>query len=590
MSGFEGSSLQNPSDHEIKKFEITGREIVLYVPQKFDSTSNLLKEQEAQHHAQLFKILKKMVTQSVKASSPVVEGGRASSRTSSARNEVVEAVPLSYRLPEDCDVQSAKMRLDTFMAEKSSRPPQPLNMKIRNATSLTGEVSVSFELPNDFPANGIDIDKLSLPEEKRTIGTAQNQHLYSFSQRLEGWRVERRQRINGRYDTYYHHVESNTSLRSVVEVVNFLLYEENPYKQKTTQNKSNTPVEGGDHERKRTRSGKTMKKPPAHPNSQSSDSKPKETSSTTPTTNITVSSSRSDHIVREREIHKNILLEQFLADAHNNFLNSHSTNFAPRSSDTRDENDAKEEGVHFDTDSEATEENDMEELLRKAYNNREFPKKKKNVTTQGINKRKRSENSNHEEDRSNIDSDETYSELSTKADEESIDAGVDNTSSGARIHLVESDKRVETTVEEKKIFMTSSSKEAAISRDDHEMVEAIVGTSLEAEPVVRNLDSGKAKEVTTAFSPPRDRIVVANVDETKAQVDENIAVEAKAESAGKVMEPHENSISTDHRGDCLVVLSSFSDQCDLINHIPFADNIFDDVHDHADLGSNNMSK
>ncbi|XP_024031232.1 uncharacterized protein LOC21404143 [Morus notabilis] len=318
MSGFEGSSLQNPSDHEIRKFEITGREIVPYVPQKFDKP------------------------QSVKASSPVVEGGRASSSTSSAKNEVVEAVPLSYRLPEDCDVQSAEMRLDT----------------------------------------------------------------------------------------YYHHVESNTSLRSVVEVVNFLLYEENPYKQKRTQNKSNTSVEGGDHERKRTRSGTTMKKPPAHPNSQSSDSEPKETCSTPPTTNITVSSSRSDRIVREREIHKNILLEQFLADAHNNFLNSHSTNFAPRSSDTRDENDAKEEGVHFGTDSEATEESDMEELLRKAYNNREFSKKKKkNVTTQGINKRKRSENSNHEEDRSNIDSEETYSELSTKADEETID----NTCSGARI-------------------------------------------------------------------------------------------------------------------------------------------------------------
>ncbi|EXC30982.1 hypothetical protein L484_021282 [Morus notabilis] len=386
MSGFEGSSLQNPSDHEIRKFEITGREIVPYVPQKFDKP------------------------QSVKASSPVVEGGRASSSTSSAKNEVVEAVPLSYRLPEDCDVQSAEMRLDTFMTEKSSRPPQPLNMKMRNATSLTGE--------------------LSLPEEKRTIGTAQNQLLYSFSRRLKGWRVERRQRINRRYETYYHHVESNTSLRSVVEVVNFLLYEENPYKQKRTQNKSNTSVEGGDHERKRTRSGTTMKKPPAHPNSQSSDSEPKETCSTPPTTNITVSSSRSDRIVREREIHKNILLEQFLADAHNNFLNSHSTNFAPRSSDTRDENDAKEEGVHFGTDSEATEESDMEELLRKAYNNREFSKKKKkNVTTQGINKRKRSENSNHEEDRSNIDSEETYSELSTKADEETID----NTCSGARI-------------------------------------------------------------------------------------------------------------------------------------------------------------
>lgn len=201
----------------------------------------------------------------------------------------------------------------------------------------------------------------------------------------------------------------------------------------------------------------------------------------------------------------------------------------------------------------------------------------------GINKRKRRENSNHEEDRSNIDSEETYSELSTKADEETVDAGVDNTSSGARIHLVESDKRVETTVEEKQIFITPSPKEASISRDDHEMVGA-------PEPVGRNLDSGKAKEITTAFSPPRDRIVVANVDETKAQVDESIAVEAKAESAGKVMEPHENSKSTDHTDDCLVVLSSFSDQCDLINHIPFADNIFDDVHDHADLGSNNMSK
>lgn len=65
MSGFEGSSFQNPSDHEIKKFEITGWEIVPYVPQKFDSTSNLLKEKEAQHHAQLVKILKKMVTVSI---------------------------------------------------------------------------------------------------------------------------------------------------------------------------------------------------------------------------------------------------------------------------------------------------------------------------------------------------------------------------------------------------------------------------------------------------------------------------------------------------------------------------------------------
>ncbi|PON98003.1 hypothetical protein TorRG33x02_063180 [Trema orientale] len=227
---------------------------------------------------------------------------------------VIDAAPVAYRLPYDYDPRNT-IRLDVQSGEQSQKT------KLRTATVLAGEVSFSFELPNDFPFNGSDIDKLLRPGEKGRT-TARNERKFLFSERLRGWKVERRQRVNKRYDLYYRHEESGAHLRSVIEVVNFLLYEVNPYKRKTqykttlvnenvdnshkkkTQNKTTLAEGSNDGQRKPKR---TYKRKSTCPNSQTSGSKSKDR----------VAPSHVPYNVSEQEIitNKKIMMRRYLDDA-----------------------------------------------------------------------------------------------------------------------------------------------------------------------------------------------------------------------------------------------------------------------------------
>ncbi|GMN63698.1 hypothetical protein TIFTF001_032769 [Ficus carica] len=136
---------------------------------------------------------------------------------------------------------------------------------------------ISFDIPADFPTNGVNLDKLSWPGDKRTL-ISQNPREYSFNQRLKGWKVKRKQRDDGRYDK-----------RS--------------------------------EERKRPRSWKKAKKPPpVNPNLQNSGNRPEETSTlgTIPTASTNVSV--DDPVKNYWQVHKEYG-ENSLAVAHNNFVN-----------------------------------------------------------------------------------------------------------------------------------------------------------------------------------------------------------------------------------------------------------------------------
>ncbi|GKV29989.1 hypothetical protein SLEP1_g38859 [Rubroshorea leprosula] len=51
---------------------------------------------------------------------------------------------------------------------------------------------------------------------------------YTLVERLNGWRLERKQRVNARYDSYYYHEISSGFFRSVIEISRFVLREERP--------------------------------------------------------------------------------------------------------------------------------------------------------------------------------------------------------------------------------------------------------------------------------------------------------------------------------------------------------------------------
>ncbi|XP_061990462.1 uncharacterized protein LOC133708908 [Rosa rugosa] len=60
--------------------------------------------------------------------------------------------------------------------------------------------------------------------------TAQGRKKYSFFDRLHGWKMECRLRLNGvrQFDKYFTHVQSKIVTRSIPEVVRFILYEVSP--------------------------------------------------------------------------------------------------------------------------------------------------------------------------------------------------------------------------------------------------------------------------------------------------------------------------------------------------------------------------
>ncbi|PON47512.1 hypothetical protein PanWU01x14_243670 [Parasponia andersonii] len=333
----QSNNSSQKSTQELEKFKSTiGWEIVPYVP-RIGQECDLSEEQ--------------ISVAELKAMFP----------DDTAMNDtVIEAAPVAYRLPYDYDPRNT-IRLDVQSGEQSQKT------KLRTATILAGEVSFSFELPNDFPFNGSDIDKLLRTGEKGRT-TAQNERKFLFPERLRGWKVERRQRVNKRYDLYYRHEESGAHLRSVIEVVNFLLYEDNPYKRKTqykttlvnenvdnshkkkTQNRTNL-AEGSNECQKKPK--RTFKKKSTCPNSQTSGSKSKDR----------VAPSHVPYNVSEQEIitNKKIMMNRYLDDAQKmniltsaNIMSKTSLQFMTAQTGKQDAPRVIEENSCTDNSSEAT--------------------------------------------------------------------------------------------------------------------------------------------------------------------------------------------------------------------------------------------
>ncbi|CAN6587790.1 unnamed protein product [Malus baccata var. baccata] len=96
------------------------------------------------------------------------------------------------------------------VAQVQDKPP-------KSPTTVIGEEVVSFELPTEFS------------EDLKTLIPEGSPHRFSFSERLDGWRITQRRRTKGGKDTFYRHEKSNSWLmRSIVEAVRFMMYEKFP--------------------------------------------------------------------------------------------------------------------------------------------------------------------------------------------------------------------------------------------------------------------------------------------------------------------------------------------------------------------------
>ncbi|PKI42206.1 hypothetical protein CRG98_037386 [Punica granatum] len=102
-------------------------------------------------------------------------------------------------------------------------------------SSLIGIITTSFELPNDFDTAGIDLNKLEMPlagDDLNLLGEKIRQ--FSFTERLQGWRLEWRARTSRKYcDMYYYNDKAKKVFRSIKEVVNFMMFEAYPKLQGT---------------------------------------------------------------------------------------------------------------------------------------------------------------------------------------------------------------------------------------------------------------------------------------------------------------------------------------------------------------------
>ncbi|KAK9901451.1 hypothetical protein M0R45_030327 [Rubus argutus] len=89
---------------------------------------------------------------------------------------------------------------------------------------LQAAVPISVLPPDD---DGPEIIRMLVPPGTETTGTTTGEFSkFLFYERLIGWKIEVRQRQNGAVDSYFHHEKLKTALRSVTEVVGFMLYED----------------------------------------------------------------------------------------------------------------------------------------------------------------------------------------------------------------------------------------------------------------------------------------------------------------------------------------------------------------------------
>ncbi|KAM1691032.1 hypothetical protein ACFXTN_029869 [Malus domestica] len=116
-----------------------------------------------------------------------------------------------YQPPQHADYMNMAANIHPEVAQVQEKPARS------PTTVLIGDDIVSFELPEDFS------------EDLKTLIPEGPPRRFSFSERLDGWRISRRQRSDGGKDMYYRHEKSNSCLmRSIIEAIRFMMYETYP--------------------------------------------------------------------------------------------------------------------------------------------------------------------------------------------------------------------------------------------------------------------------------------------------------------------------------------------------------------------------
>ncbi|KAJ7978740.1 Methyl-CpG-binding domain-containing protein 6-like [Quillaja saponaria] len=181
--------------------QVTGKETQI---------SQLTQEPDVQldesQHRKLSKLLKQMVT---KVIAPI-RAAREHETETNDEGPASMAVPSTMKEPEYHAIH--------FVAA----PDAGTTKRGRKTTNkVVDEISVDFKLPDQDPIfNEINIDKLKLSLDD------DRECQFSFLQRLQGWKIQCRQRPKGEHlDWYYNHTLSGKKFRSIKELIKFFLYE-----------------------------------------------------------------------------------------------------------------------------------------------------------------------------------------------------------------------------------------------------------------------------------------------------------------------------------------------------------------------------
>ncbi|GKV29988.1 hypothetical protein SLEP1_g38858 [Rubroshorea leprosula] len=154
--------------------------------------------------------------------------------------QVLNPTPITTVTPEDQGHHA--LSPDQQEGEKETDKTQK---KQRTKAELVGIEHISF---TDLP----DPIMRSINE---FVSNWNGTYQYTLSDRLSGWRVERKQRVTSRYDSYYRHELSGGFFRSVLEIARFILREEYPNRRQSSAREQNVhinqelQVNNGDNDR-----------------------------------------------------------------------------------------------------------------------------------------------------------------------------------------------------------------------------------------------------------------------------------------------------------------------------------------------------
>ncbi|KAI4370071.1 hypothetical protein MLD38_018456 [Melastoma candidum] len=127
-------------------------------------------------------------------------------------------------------------------------PDVPTGSDEKKPTLLIEEREVSFRFPTEVNLEGLDIENLEPSRGGKSQASENRVHKFSFAQRLQEWRIGRKMRVNGRRDMFFHHKMSGENLRSVLEVIEFIMYEVSPRGRRKTTKEGEDDDDEDDHD------------------------------------------------------------------------------------------------------------------------------------------------------------------------------------------------------------------------------------------------------------------------------------------------------------------------------------------------------